>query len=251
MLLQGLTATFSGYAMQGFCKFGFYDLIKSSAYDIIQDRDTILKYRFPILLISSGLAEIIASWALCPMEVTRIFMVMNPHFKSGVLSAMKFILEKDGISGLFKGLPIIMLRQVPYTCAKLAGYEMISDALTNFFDDSKRVGQDVEKHEYKVAKCRNILIQLSSGILAGVLAATISHPADVLMTKICGGTNLAGCLIVTGPMGLIEAFRDLGLRNCYAGLQSRAIMIGSLTAMQFMIYEQTKSMIGSIRKKRA
>ena len=255
ILLQGLSATFSGYAMQGFCKFGFYDLIKSKAYDIIQDKDTILKYRLPILLISSGLAEIIASWALCPMEVTRIFMVTNPHFKSSVLTAMKFIVNRDGISGLFKGLPVIMLRQVPYTCTKLAGYEIISDALTKLSNDFKSTelknSAHATKKEHKVDKMNTVLIQLSSGVLAGVLAAMISHPADVLMAKICGGTDSLGCVLASGPMGLIEIFKSLGLRNCYAGLQSRALMVGSLTAMQFMIYEQTKSMIVNIRKERS
>lgn len=256
ILLQGLSATFSGYAMQGFCKFGFYDLIKSKAYGIIKDREAIVKYRLPILLVSSGLAEIIASWALCPMEVTRIFMVTNPHFKSSVLTAMKFIVNRDGISGLFKGLPIVMLRQVPYTCTKLAGYEIISDALTKLLNDFKSTEQKNSAHaieyDHKVDKCNTILIQLSSGVLAGVLAAMVSHPADVLMARICGGggTESLGCLLSTGPMGLIEIFKSLGLRNCYAGLQSRAIMVGSLTAMQFMIYEQTKSMIVRIRKER-
>ena len=93
----------------------------------------------------------------------------------------------------------------------------------------------------------NVLIQLSSGVLAGVLAATISQPADVLLSKVCGGDSLVGCVIITGPLSLLKTFRDLGLRNCYVGLQPRAIMIGSLTAMQFIIYEQTKARIQKIK----
>jgi solute carrier family 25 (mitochondrial phosphate transporter), member 3 len=253
VLLQGLAATFSGYAIQGFCKFGFYDLIKDRAYRIIKDEATIERVRLPILLISSGLAEIIASWALCPLEVTRIFMVMNPQMKSGMISAMKSIVARDGPSGLFKGLPMIMLRQVPYTCAKLAGYEIISDTLTKAlkkFRDANQQGVHipiisktnlVNGKEVKIKN--NIWIQLSSGIMAGFLAATISHPADVLLSRVCRGSDPTDCFILNSPMALIERFQELGFRNCYAGLQPRALMIGSLTAMQFVIYEQTKNRV--------
>lgn len=251
ILLQGLAATFSGYAIQGFFKFGFYESLKLKAFEMINDQDTIDKYRLPILLVSSGLAEIIACWALCPMEVTRIFMVMNPHLKSGMLSAMKLIIQRDGPSGLFKGLPMIMLRQVPYTCAKLAGYEIISDNLKKIvagLERSSAQGKGKLPGTSVPMKVKsNVFIQLSSGVLAGVLAATISQPADVLLSKVCGATEFTECLILSGPISLLQTFRDLGFRNCFAGLQPRAFMIGSLTAMQFFLYEQAKSKIQNIR----
>lgn len=257
VLLQGLAATFSGYAIQGFFKFGFYDLIKDRAYQIIGDKNMIERVRLPILLISSGLAEVIASWALCPLEVTRIYMVMNPQMKSGMISAMKSIVAKEGPSGLFKGLPMIMLRQVPYTCAKLAGYEIISDMLTRALKKFQDANQPIA-HISIISKTplgqgkeaqikNNIYIQLSSGIMAGVLAATISHPADVLLSRVCRGSDPTDCFILNSPMALIERFQELGFRNCYAGLQPRALMIGSLTAMQFVIYEQTKNRIEKIK----
>ena len=69
VLLQGLGATSSGYFMQGFCKFGFYDFLKNGVYSLINDEEVARKYKLPILIVSSGCAEVIASWALCPMEV--------------------------------------------------------------------------------------------------------------------------------------------------------------------------------------
>ena len=250
ILLQGLAATFSGYAMQGFCKFGFYELIKSKVYSVVKDEDKIERFRLPILLASSGLAEIVASWALCPMEATRIYMVMNPHLMSGMFDTMRIMMQTEGPSVLFRGLPMIMLRQVPYTCAKLAGYEIISDTLKKTIASIRR--RKASEHDVKINRIApnhldiksNIFIQLSSGILAGVLAAVISQPADVLLSKVCGGSDpLVGCIVISGPITLLQVFKELGLRNCYAGLQPRAIMVGSLTAMQFIIYEQTKATI--------
>lgn len=101
VLCSGLAATFSGYFLQGFCKFGFYDLIKTKVYSTVNNEDMCAKFRLPILLLSATSAEIIACVALCPMEVTRIFIVSNPQLKLGMLTAMKLIIEKDP-SGLFK-----------------------------------------------------------------------------------------------------------------------------------------------------
>lgn len=256
ILLQGLAATFSGYAMQGFCKFGFYELIKSKVYKFVDDKDVIQKFRLPILIASSGLAEVIASWALCPMEATRIYMVMNPQLMSGMFDTMKVMMQTGGPSVLFRGLPMIMLRQVPYTCAKLAGYEIISDTLKKTIGGIRRrnasqydvkIDEVIDNPSWKSVRKNDILIQLTSGILAGVLAAVISQPADVLLSMVCGGSDPSvGCTIINGPITLLQVIREVGLRGCYVGLQPRAIMVGSLTAMQFIIYEQTKARIQKI-----
>jgi solute carrier family 25 phosphate transporter 3 len=249
VLLQGLAATFSGYFMQGFCKFGFYDLFKSKMYSSINDDEKAETYRIPILLASSGLAEIIASWALCPMEATRIYMVMNPEIsKAGMLFALNSLLQRDGVGGLFKGLPLIMLRQIPYTCAKLAGYELISDKIKNvLWTRYKEEMSESSTSNEGLSGTMSTFIQLSSGVCAGVLAAIVSQPADVLLSKVCGGSNaLTECIVIGGPMRLLRAFKYVGLKESFSGLFPRALMIGSLTAMQFFLYERVRTTIQSI-----
>ena len=83
---QGLAATSSGYFMQGACKFGFYGMFKQKIHDQLEKVNVDARaYKFPILLASSGLAEILACWALCPLESTRIFMVINADIsKKGI-----------------------------------------------------------------------------------------------------------------------------------------------------------------------
>jgi solute carrier family 25 phosphate transporter 3 len=248
--------------MQGFCKFGFYDLIKSRIYAFVNDDDLAMRWRLPILLGASGLAEVIASWALTPMEVTRIYMVMNPQVNKGMLSAMKQIVKNDGIKGFFKGLPLIMVRQVPYTCAKLAGYDLISErikavalSLEERRQASLKPSPSTKKSALKkvvvLSGVQQAAIQLGSGIMAGVLAACISQPADVLLSKVCGGAHaLSECIIIGGPMDLIHTFQEMGWKQCYAGLQPRAVMVGTLTAMQFLLYEQTKAKVMAFKFER-
>ena len=235
ILLQGMAATSSGYFLQGFCKFGFYDAIKTAILHRIQDPELRGRVRLPILLGSSAFAEFIASWVLTPMEVTRIAMVMNAGPRRGTIETMRGIVSKEGVRGLYKGLPLILLRQIPYTCAKLAGYEVISEYFQRVF--SRNVGSSEETFPLP-------MVHLLSGVTAGVLAAVVSQPADVLLSKYCGGSSaLSECIIIDGPVSLLKAFREIGFQQSFRGLQPRAIMIGTLTAMQFLIYEQTKELV--------
>ena len=192
------------------------------------------------MIVSSGLAEVFASCALCPMEVTRIYIVSNPTLmKGGMIRAMNAIIQKEGVAGLFKGLQMIMLRQVPYTCAKLVGYDFISDAIRRkIFSDSE------DSHIKNSNWIIDATIPLLSGVSAGLIAATISQPADVLLSKICGVNSKAlQCLIDTGPKGLISVMQELGWKGCYSGFKPRAVMVGTMTALQFLVYEQTKKTV--------
>jgi hypothetical protein len=55
--------------------------------------------------------------------------------------------------------------------------------------------------------------------IPGVLAAVISQPADVLLSKVCveGKNALTQCFIIDSPLSVVRAFQDLGFRTCYSG----------------------------------
>ena len=150
---------------------------------------------------ASSAAEVVASFALCPLEVTKIYMMMNTDdAKNGLLHCMANIVHRDGPSGLFTGLPLIMLRQIPYTCVKLSGYEVFSRMMTNLLSMLKDVAPDafvnITDRQMTTAK------QLSGGVLAGVSAAIVSQPADVLLSKLCGSSSRvtlsSECLVMEG-----------------------------------------------------
>lgn len=257
---EGFSAVYSGYFLQGAAKFGFYEYFKSKIPIAMQNFNggTPLKpnSKLPIYIVSSGLAEIIASIALTPMEVTKIDMMTNPLSKGKhVFAAMALIVQQGGLKSLFRGLPLIMLRQVPYTCVKLAGYDLIVEALRRLTgenairstpipaDATHKQRLDIRKQRaLKVAR-KDIYLQLASGVMAGLLAATLSHPADVMLSKMCGATSLTSCIIVQSLRDILMLMRDLGVAGCFQGLKARAIMTAIMTAGQFGIYEQAKQYI--------
>lgn len=247
VLLQGFAATFSGYFVQGTCKFGFYELYKYKLSNALSKRNIdVEKWQLPIWLTASGAAEIVASWALCPLEVTKIYMMMNPvEAKEGIWHCINKVANKN-VFALFNGLPLIMLRQVPYTCVKLSGYELYTRLINRSFNKLRSIFPEsplFADGSYSELK------QMVAGVLAGVSAAVVSQPADVLLSKLCGSSStLTECVIIDGLPSIIQMCKDIGFKGCYAGLAPRAMMVGILTALQFSLYETAKAKVSYLAR---
>merc|ERR1712238_420260 len=131
------------------------------------------------------------------------------------------------------GFVPILFKQVPYTMAKFAvqgnAADMIYDA----------VGSNAKS----MSGAGNIGVSLASGVVAGVVAAIISHPADTLLSKV----NKAGAG-GTGSMmkRLANIASEVGFVNlCTVGLVPRCVMIGTLTAGQFGIFDTVMNALGA------
>merc|ERR1719263_493524 len=86
-------------------------------------------------------------------------------------------------------------------------------------------------------------VSLGSGVIAGVVAAIISHPADTLLSKMNkGGAGGSGGMF--SRMGNIVAETGL-LTLCTQGLGARCIMIGPLPAGPFGIFDIVMSAVGA------
>lgn len=64
----GWMPTLIGYSMQGFGKFGFYEIFKDVYRNAMGTEEKIKKYQSFGFAISSACAEVIADCLLCPME---------------------------------------------------------------------------------------------------------------------------------------------------------------------------------------
>merc|ERR1712159_919199 len=85
-------------------------------------------------------------------------------------------------------------------------------------------------------------VSLTSGVIAGVAAAIISHPADTLLSKInkkgAGGDGTMFQRL--GNIAAEQGFKGL----CITGLPARCVMIGSITAGQFGIFDSLLPAMG-------
>jgi solute carrier family 25 phosphate transporter 3 len=109
-LLTGFGPTAAGYFLQGAFKFGGYEFFKRQAVDFL-GYETAQQNRTAVYLGSSALAEFFADIALCPLEATRIRLVSEPTYASGLVSGFSKIVKNEGIRALYAGFGPILFKQ--------------------------------------------------------------------------------------------------------------------------------------------
>jgi solute carrier family 25 phosphate transporter 3 len=230
-LLTGFGPTALGYAFQGAFKFGGYEYWKKTAIDYM-GVDKARENRQLIYLGSSAIAEFFADIALCPLEATRIRLVSQPDFAKGLLGGFARIAREEGFLGFYSGFGPILFKQVPYTMAKFAVYEVAFENMVGLTGKAKS--------ELSASTIGSL--NLGAGLVAGFAAAIISQPADTLLSKINKTKALPGETISSR---LIKMSKALGPKGLFTGMGARLVMIGTLTSGQFAIYGDIKRMLGA------
>eukprot|EP01080_Neovahlkampfia_damariscottae_P002583 gene2583-3545_t len=231
-LTTGLGATAAGYFVQGWFKFGGVEFFKIKLANYLGEQKA-WDNRMGIYLGASAAAEFIADLFLCPLEAVRIRSVSDSTFPKGLGAGAVQMLKTDGILGFYAGLGPILFKQIPYTMAKFAVQGKTAEMIYN------SLGTDPKQ----CSNSKNLAISLSSGIVAGVAAAVISHPADTLLSKInkkgAGGDG-------STFQRLVNIAKEMGFKKlCLTGLGPRCVMIGTLTAGQFGIFDTVMNALGA------
>jgi len=232
VLATGLGATAAGYFVQGWFKFGGVELFKVNLAKALGPQAA-WDNRNSIYLASAAGAEFIADLFLCPLEAVRIRSVSDPTFPRALPAGLARYVATDGFFGLYAGLGPILFKQIPYTMAKFAVQGKAAEIMYSSMGGTPKT----------MSKSQNLSISLASGVVAGVVAAIVSHPADTLLSKI----NKAGAGGTGGTVSrLVNIAKDMGfVKLCLTGLGARCVMIGTLTAGQFGIFDTVMGALGA------
>jgi len=217
---KGWAPTFIGYSLQGMGKFGFYEVFKILYSGIIGEENTYL-WRTSLYLAASASAEFFADILLCPMEACKVRIQTMPGFANTLREAFPKIMNNEGFNGFYKGIGPLWARQIPYTMMKFACFERTLEALYMYV---------VPKPREQCTKGEQLVVTFVAGYIAGVFCAIVSHPADTVVSKL---NQDAGSTAV-------EAAKKLGWKGLWKGLGPRIFMIGTLTALQWFIYDAVK-----------
>lgn len=233
-LFLGWQPTFIGYSMQGFGKFGFYEIFKDVYKKIMGKKAA--QYQSFGFAISSACAEVIADCLLCPMESlkVRVQTSMPPNsFPSNFSEGFK-LLAQEGTNGFYKGLFPLMARQVPYTIVKFVAFEnTVKFAYRNILTR--------EKSSY--SKSTQLTVTFLSGYWAGIFCAIVSHPADTIVSKINNMKDVSGENNSLGGK-VSKIYSEIGFKGLWNGLSTRILMVGTLTGLQWWIYDSFKTAVG-------
>lgn len=219
-LSRGWLPTFIGYSLQGLGKFGFYEVFKSW-YSKLMGPEWSFTYRTWLYLTASASAEMLADVMLCPFEACKVRMQTQPGCSRSFFKVFFSILKDEGWAGLYKGLTPLWMRQVPYTMMKFACFERTVELLYKHI---------VPKPRASCSKSEQLLVTFVAGYIAGVFCAVVSHPADTVVSKLNQSQGSSAGSVL----------KSLGFMGMWKGLIPRIIMIGTLTAMQWFIYDGIK-----------
>lgn len=229
-LTLGWVPTLIGYSAQGACKFGFYELFKKTFSDAIGE-PTATEYRTFVYLAASASAEVIADVALCPFEAVKVRVQTSQGFAKGLFDGMPKIVSAEGVGGLYKGLSPLWARQIPYTMMKFASFEKVVEAIYSNVLTGK-------KDDY--GKGTQLGVSFLGGYIAGVLCALVSQPADNMVSRLnavkSSGSTMENVRKIAAEMGIVGLFTT--------GLAARILMVGTLTGLQWGIYDAFKVAAG-------
>jgi solute carrier family 25 phosphate transporter 3 len=229
-IYTGWGPTFFGYSAQGAFKYGGYEYFKKFYSDLVGEQAA-YKYKTGLYLAASASAEFIADLALCPFEAIKVRMQTTiPPFAKSTFTGWSTITAKEGFGGLYKGLYPLWGRQIPYTMMKFASFETIVEMIYDRLPGTK--------NDY--SKAAQTGVSFTGGYLAGILCAIVSHPADVMVSKLNAGRQPGEAF--GAAMGRI--YKDIGFAGLWNGLPVRIVMIGTLTGLQWMIYDYFKIFMG-------
>ncbi|KAG0137475.1 mitochondrial carrier domain-containing protein [Tuber indicum] len=229
-IFTGWSPTFFGYCAQGGLKYGGYEFFKKF-YSDLAGPEKAAKYKTAIYLAGSASAEFIADVALCPLESVKVRMqtTIPPEFK-GTTEGLKSVVAKEGFGGLYKGLYPLWGRQIPYTMMKFASFETVVEMIYDYLPKSKdQYGSGVQT-----------TVSFAGGYIAGILCAIVSHPADVMVSKLNANRRPGEAF---GAV-MKRIYGEIGFGGLWNGLPVRIVMIGTLTGLQWLLYDSFKLAVG-------
>lgn len=134
------------------------------------------------------------------------------------------------MQSLYKGLYPLWGRQIPYTMCKFATFE---ETVAYIY---RTLGKPKESYN----KFQQTGVSFLGGYIAGIACAVVSHPADVMVSKLNSERKAS-----EGAMQAISRiYGNIGFMGLWNGLPVRIVMIGTLTAFQWLIYDAFKVYLG-------
>jgi len=203
----------------------------SKTYSNAAGEDNAYKYKPIIWLAGSASAEFFADIALCPMEMVKVKVQTSPAgtFPTSLGPAVSAMMANKAETRFpFGSVTPLWGRQIPYTMAKFFFFEKVVQLFyRHVFTQPKDT----------YSKGTQLGITFASGYIAGVICAIVSQAPDNLVSQLAKPANKGKTL------GQIAS--EQGTKKLFTGgLGTRIIMIGTLTGLQWWIYDSFKTAMG-------
>ncbi|XP_014216715.1 solute carrier family 25 member 38-like isoform X2 [Copidosoma floridanum] len=173
----------------------------------------------PIQAIALGVtARTISGAVLIPITVVKTRYESGMYKYNSIGEALKLIYKHEGFRGLSSGLVPTILRDAPYSGLYLMFYTQLREFTSSKFS---RISDFPTTH-------------FSCGVIAGILASVVTHPADVVKTKM----QLYPHEFKTLRQSFVFIYYKYGVLGYFKGIVPRMLRRTLVTAMAWTVYEQ-------------
>jgi len=179
-------------------------------------------------LLSGGLAGMAGKSFVAPLDRVKILLqTHNEGFKQkGVLSSLGSIVAEEGVSGLFRGNGVQMLRVFPYGAIQFSSYEVFKRIL-----------------DYKSEGSGGSVVRIAAGSLGGLCGVVSTYPLDTLRARLAVHSKAGS----DGYNGIRQSVRTItakdGVKGFYRGLMPSVLAIIPLSGLTFFFFETLKNFL--------
>jgi len=171
--------------------------------------------------------------------------VARPDYAKSMPSGFARMYAEEGFNGYYKGLGILLAKQLPYTVTQLTVCSKLNDV---FYDQLPKYTNKQSKSDLSTGQ--QLTVSVFCGVLAGVASAIASHPPDTILSRI----NMEAKKQIHAGVGIKHKISnwqatkqivgELGFMGLWKGLSTRCFMVGVLSAGMFLIYDSVKVICG-------
>lgn len=184
-------------------------------------------------VVTGAVARTAIGFILCPFTVVKARFEsshFSPQAYDSIRAALAHIYARDGVRGLFQGFAPTALRDAPYAGLYMAVYESSKAHLGELQIAGRARGSGSSQ------------VIVASGIVAGTLATLLTHPFDILKTRL---QTMPEATRGLRAIGLVSAARDVwrseGAGAFLDGLGLRCARKAASSAIGWGIFEGGRS----------
>ncbi|KAG1371758.1 mitochondrial substrate carrier family protein B [Cocos nucifera] len=187
-------------------------------------------------LLAGGVAGAVSKTCTAPLaRLTILFQVQGMHSDVAALSKASIwheasrIVYEEGFRAFWKGNLVTIAHRLPYSSISFYAYERYKHFL--------QLIPGLNRHkEYASA---DVCVRLIGGGLAGITAASMTYPLDLVRTRLAAQTKT---IYYRGISHALYAIcRDEGAKGLYKGLGATLLGVGPSIAISFSVYETLRS----------
>lgn len=220
---KGMGQTLIGYGIHGSLKYGVYHELKPVVSSFLFEAMGIQDQRLLVFILAAAMAELIGTLLLTPFESMRIRAV-------GQFSRNE---DESHEVDVFRGLPALIARQVPYTVTQLTTLDVLSSFIYSNLE---------ERHIYATTLSSELSIAFVVALVAAALSTIVSHPGDTVMAVTNGVSHEDHGLKVEAIVKRI--YEEEGVKGFFKGFRARLLHVSVIVVSQFLAYDSIEEFFG-------